>query len=201
MTRPISRSIAAMVLLAGVCSAPTVMARDEGPVLSLSAVAVAPDDPAGPGRTRTGSVSIVIERWSTEAERQRLTSVAPGSANDALLASLRDMKPRVGYIRDGNREVADIQFAVEDVDRDTQSRRVLIATDRPVASWSPLPEATTPSYEFTLFEITLSKYGAGEGRLAPPSRLSPAADGAVVETNGAAGEAIRLTAVSVDLKK
>ena len=44
-----------------------------------------------------GTVDITIDRWSTDADRQRLTE-ALKKGQDAMLDALRDL-PRIGYIR------------------------------------------------------------------------------------------------------
>jgi hypothetical protein len=51
-----------------------------------------------PVRWTTQTVQIVVNRWSTEAERNRLLSVLREQGPEKLLDVLRDM-PRVGYIR------------------------------------------------------------------------------------------------------
>src|SRR5947208_14022284 len=46
---------------------------------------------------RTAQVEIAINRWSTDAERDRLLSVLRGKGQDALLSELQKL-PNVGYI-------------------------------------------------------------------------------------------------------
>jgi hypothetical protein len=53
---------------------------------------------SGVGRPGLGTVDIVIERWSTDGERDRLVSVLKDKGPDALLSALQKM-PRVGHIR------------------------------------------------------------------------------------------------------
>ena len=53
------------------------------------------------GSASPGRLEIVIERWSSERERNELIGVLREKGSDALLSKLQKM-PRVGYIRDAN---------------------------------------------------------------------------------------------------
>ncbi len=50
------------------------------------------------GAAQAGPVEIVITRWSTDVERDRLTAVLMDKGPEALLGALRDTR-RVGYFR------------------------------------------------------------------------------------------------------
>src|SRR6266849_7227305 len=50
------------------------------------------------GRTGAQTVEIVVNRWSTDAERDRLLAVLLERGPEKLLETLQDM-PRVGYFR------------------------------------------------------------------------------------------------------
>ena len=164
-----SRYIAATLAIAGVMPGSWVRASESGPVLSLTALAVVPEDPAMLGRTTAGSVTISIERWSTDPDLEQLGGTPP----EALLAKLRSATPRVGAIRRGSITVADLLYAREEVDRDTKDRRLVIVTDRPLRSWNLSAQAgplETP--ELTVFDIRLTRYGTGDGRLVTQSNLA-----------------------------
>ena len=181
-----SRLIAAGVAVACMTSTDRVRAADSGPVLSLSAVAVLPEDPGVPGRTKVGPVTIIIDRWSTEPDPQQLTNTSP----ESVLAALRPAPP-VGVIRRGSITIASLLYAREVVDDETKARRVLIATDRPLTSWDLATEPGALPPGLTLFDIQLSKYGKGQGRLVAPHGTDPMAP--------AAGP-ICFAAVSTDLE-
>jgi hypothetical protein len=147
-----SRLIAAGVAVA--CTLPTTLVRaaDPEPALSLSAVAVIPEDSTVPARTEVGSVTVVIDRWSTEPA-------------DASLATLPLTTPAVGTIRRGALTVASILYAREEEDSKTKGRRVVIVTDRPLRAWALGPDPGIQSVsEVAVVEIQLSKGGKGEGR-------------------------------------
>lgn len=87
---------------------------------------------SGVGRPGLGTVDIVIERWSTDGERDRLVSVLKDKGADALLIALQKM-PRVGYIRTPNSIGWDLHFARSV--KTEEGRQVVIATDRPMSFW------------------------------------------------------------------
>ena len=76
----------------------TVDAQNRQPIERLLATSVNMSNvgPAAPGR-----IEVVIERWSSERERNELIATLKDKGSDALLSKLQNM-PRVGYIRDAN---------------------------------------------------------------------------------------------------
>src|SRR5262245_4072297 len=82
------------------------------PLLRLRAFAI---DMSRPGRGAAGTLEIVIERWSTDADRQRLRDALVERGSDRLLSTLRGIEPRAGYIRGANTLGWDIQYAREEV--------------------------------------------------------------------------------------
>ena len=63
-----------------------------------------------PGRTTAGQVEFVIERYSTDEERDRLMAVLVEKGPEKLLDTLQSL-PRVGYFRTPNSIGYDIKFA------------------------------------------------------------------------------------------
>ena len=174
-----------------------VRASDPEPVLTLSALAVVPEDPAMAGRTTAGSVTIVIERWSTDPDLQQLGNTAP----ESLLAKLQSGTPRVGVIRRGSITVADLIYAREEVDRETKGRRIVIGTDRPLRSWNLSVQAgPVAAPELTLFDLHLTKFWNGEGRLVTQSNLSQMSTAINTDPLGPIGAPICLAAVSLDTR-
>jgi len=119
---------------------------------------------AAMGRGKSGIVQIVIERWSTEEERELLKGTLMQKGPDALLAALQSVKPRVGYMRTPNTMGWDLYYA-----RSTQNpdgtRRVFLATDRRIAFGEAMNQTRSMQYDFTLVEIHFDKDGKGEGKL------------------------------------
>src|SRR5215213_3953757 len=79
-----------------------------------------------------GRVIVRVERWSSEAERERLTA-ALAKGPDALLEALRDMKS-VGTIRTPDSLGYDLRYAHQEPGEDG-GRRIVIGTDRPIGFW------------------------------------------------------------------
>ena len=71
---------------------------------------------ATPGPTGSGRVEIVIDRYSTDAERDRLSNALLEKGPEKLLDTLQDL-PRVGYIRTPNSIGYDLRYAPEDAAR------------------------------------------------------------------------------------
>lgn len=192
MTRTASRILLATLLLAPVVS-PPLRATDGEPLLRLTAFAI---DVSGASRARAGTLEIVIERWSTDAERDRLRDTLTGRGSDALLDALREMRPRAGYIRTSTSLGWDIHFAREAA-LAGGGRRVIIATDRPMSFWELWARPRRAEYGFTLAEVRLPAEGKGEGKLVPAARVTWDEAARTVEIEDYAFEPVRLTEVRV----
>src|SRR6266850_340421 len=94
----------------GVFALPAGAAPDDPPVLSLHAFAM---NFTGVANGGSGEIDIVIERWSTDQERDQLQGVLAESGGNGLLGALQQVRPRAGYIRGGRSRVvtSDVQFA------------------------------------------------------------------------------------------
>ena len=189
-------AIAALAFTAFSMHAKSLRAADQ-PLLSLRAFAV---DMSSPGAARSGTLDIVIERWSSEAERQTLRDALIESGSDKLLSTLQRMKPRAGYIRSGSSLGWDIHYAREEVSPVTGGRRIVFATDRPMGSWEIINRPRSADYEFTFGEIRIGADGKGEGKLVPAAKVHFDKDTQVVEIENYASEPVRLTTVSADRK-
>jgi hypothetical protein len=165
-------------------------------ILTLRAFAV---DMAAPGRARAGSLDIVIERWSTESERQRLRDALIERGSDRLLSALRDLKPRAGFIRGASSLGWDIHYAREETSEATGARRIVFATDRPMSTWELINRPRSSDYEFTFGEIRIGSDGKGEGKLVTAAKVSFNKETQVIEIENYSSEPVRLT-VNADEK-
>ena len=193
MTRYKTPSIVTFALVAVGAAASLTSAADKA-VLRLRAFAV---NMSGAGGPRTGTLEIVIERWSTDAEREKLRGLLIEKGSDALLRALQGIKPRAGYIRGSTSLGWDVQYAREQPSADG-GRRVILATDRPMSFWELSNRPRSVEYEFTLAEIRLTKDGKGEGKLAPAAKISWDADTRTIEIENYGMEPVRLTQVQVE---
>jgi hypothetical protein len=151
---------------------------------------------SGIGRMRTESLEIVINRWSTDAEHDKLLDVLENKGSDRLLDALQVLKPRAGYIRTTTSLGWDIQYAREHPLPDG-GRRVVFATDRPMSFFELRNQTRSSEYEFMLCEIRLGKDGTGEGKLATLAKISYNKAKNQIEVENYGIEPVRLTRVEV----
>lgn len=149
--------LAAVVMLA----AAPVTARQKSARETFTAFAVST------GGARSGPVAnqvvFTVERWSSNAQRQRLADALREKGATGLLDAMQDL-PEVGRMRTPN----DIGYALRYADQQPLpegGRRVVLATDRPIQFWETWNAARTLDYPFTLVELQLDKEGRGTGKL------------------------------------
>src|SRR5919198_3198555 len=118
----------APALIAFIASTQAVLAAK--PVERLTAFAV--DMSNLSARATTGTVDIVIERWSTDQERDQLRAALQEGGPDALLRGLQKIKDPAGYIRTPGSVGYPLRFARQ-IAMSDGGRRIIIATDRPVS--------------------------------------------------------------------
>jgi hypothetical protein len=151
---------------------------------------------SGVGRGGAQTLEIVIERWSSDEERKRLTDTLQEKGSDKLLDALEGIKPRAGFIRTNRSLGWDIQFARQQ-DLPGGGRRILFGTDRPMGFYEMRNNTRSADYEFMLCEIRLGADGKGEGKLALSARISYDKEQKEVEIENYAQQPVRLTQVVV----
>ena len=151
----------------------------------------------GTGGART--VSIQIDRWSTEDERELLMTTFVEKGPDALLSQLQKLK-RIGFMRLPNSLGYDVQFA-RLVEGEDGSSRIILATDRRISFQEARSQPRTMDYPFTLLEIRLNKEGVGQGKMSVATKITLNKKTKTVELENYSSEPVRLTEVKVDKKK
>jgi hypothetical protein len=131
----------------------------------FSAVAVDLD------RGNATPIQIVIERWSSEGERQRLTEVMMTKGPDKLLDALQDA-PRVGYIRTNTSLGWDLHFAAMTRGEDGGDR-IVVATDRPMSFREIWGRPRSIDYPFTIVEMHVNADGEGDGTMSLATKVIP----------------------------
>ena len=162
-------------LSATVAAAVPARAADEE-ALRCSAAAIGTGGP----RTRplATNLDIVVERWSSESERQQLIgSLKKGQ--DEILDTVRDLR-RVGYIRTRDSLGWDLHFAQTSPGEDG-GRRLVVATDRPMSFWEIANQPRTVDYPFTFIELQLNNDGEGKGTLSIATKVFATNDGRFVQ--------------------
>jgi hypothetical protein len=178
------------VVLACAMAAPLAAAKDKE-VLRLRAFAVDLNNGA-----RTGTVDIVVERWSTPEEESKLKSVFVEQGREKLLTALQKVRPRCGFVRGSNTLGWDIYYAREMQEKDG-SRRIFLASDRPMSMWELRNSGRSTEYEFSLVEIHLGKDGKGQGKAIAAAKLELDPDTGVLEIENYQREPVRLNDVTV----
>jgi hypothetical protein len=133
------------------------------------------DVPAPPGKRvpesgKAGPVEFVIERYSTDAERDRLMKVLIDQGPDKLLSTLQSL-PRIGYFRTPNATAYDLKFARR-VPGEDGGEVISMATDRYIGFWEARNRPRTIDYPFTVVEVRLGAEGTGEGKMSLATRIT-----------------------------
>jgi hypothetical protein len=155
----------AAALLAAVV--PFALAQTNGGAQRFTAIAV---NLSNVGRTGEGMVEIVVNRWSTEAERDRLLTTLLEKGPEKLLSTLQGTK-RVGYIRTPNSIGYDLHFARSTPGEDG-GERITVATDRRISFWEATNRPRSFDYPFTVIEMHIGRDGQGEGKMSVATKIT-----------------------------
>jgi hypothetical protein len=120
-------------------------------------------------RGSAGNIEIVVNRWSTDAQRDRLMDTLRDSGEERMLTVLQDL-PRMGYFRWPNSIGVDIHFARRAPLPDG-GQRVTLITDRWIGYWEAANQPPSIDYPFTLIELGLNADGEGEGKMSIATKL------------------------------
>ena len=122
-----------------------------------------------PGRASSGTVEIVVDRWSTEAERGKLLGTLLEKGPEKLLDALQSTH-RVGYIRTPNSIGYDLHYAHK-TPLAEGAERVVIATDRYISFWEARNQPRSIDYLFTVIEMHINRDGEGEGKMSIATKI------------------------------
>jgi hypothetical protein len=142
-------------------------AQTNEPPERFTAVAI---NMGSPGRAGSDRIDIVVDRWSTNAERDRLLNVLFDKGPEKLLDALVDL-PRVGYFRTPNSIGYDLHFA-QKVPMPDRAERVVLATDRYITFWEASNRPRSIDYPFTVIELRFDGDGKGEGKMSVATMIT-----------------------------
>jgi hypothetical protein len=171
-------------------AAPVTRAQTKGAPVRFTAMAV---NMSNVGRDGTGTVQIEVDRWSSQADREKLVSTLLDKGPEKLLDVLRDM-PRVGYIRSTTSIGWDLHYAHE-TPLPEGGRRIILATDRPIGFREAYSSARTLDYPFTVIEIHMNRDGEGEGKMSIATRITADKEDKVVQLEDFANQPVMLKSV------
>jgi hypothetical protein len=153
--RWLARAIAGVAFVLSLAATP---ALAQGERFSATA-----NNMSGVGRQGViGPVDIILQRYSTEAERNRFLAALTERGPDALLEAFQKA-PSIGRLGAPGRIGYEIRYAAEMPGEDG-GRRIVIATDRRMSFMEAANRTRTVDYPFTVVQLNLDNDGKGEGR-------------------------------------
>ncbi|MQA31651.1 MAG: hypothetical protein GEU82_17750 [Luteitalea sp.] len=177
--------VTAVALAAGLAAVAGAQTNEVGQ--RFSAVAIDLD------RGNATPIQIVIERWSSKAQRQRLTDVMLNKGPEKLLEALRDA-PKVGYIRTNTSLGWDLHYASH-VRGEDGGERIIVATDRPMSFAELWHRPRSIDYPFTFIELHVNDAGEGDGTLSLATKVIPDKTNNIVTLENYDTQRIRLQQV------
>jgi hypothetical protein len=154
-----------------------------------------------------GILEIIVDSWSTAAERERLLTTIVEKGQDKLVDELQKV-PVKGRIRVPNwqgpdpnnyRLGWDLRYTWHEKLPDG-GERIVIATDRYMSFWELRNQPRTVDYPFTLLQIHFPKEGKGEGRMALANQIKFDKKKNVMELEQYSAGDIRLNEITVEKK-
>src|SRR5262245_36717891 len=101
-----------------------------------------------PRRAMTGAVEIVVNRWSTDQERDSVLAVLLEKGPEKLLDALQDT-PQVGYIRTPDGNSYDLKFSRRTAGEDG-GERIEVFTGRDFRFWEAINQPESIDYSFAV---------------------------------------------------
>lgn len=142
-------------------------------------------------------VEITIDRWSPNAERERLVSALQTKGSDELLKQLQKNRP-VGRIRTPDSLGYDLRYAQQTA-LPEGGRMVVIATDRPIGFWEATQRPRSIDYPFTVIQMKIDRDGKGTGTMSYATRIV-AHKNNVIELEDFATQPIMLNNIKAEAK-
>ena len=125
-------------------------------------------DPNRPGLT--ANVDIQINRWTSEAEREQLTTILLERGAAKMLDALK-AAPRAGSFRTTGTIGFDLRYARR-TELPDGGQRIELLTDRPIGTVEAAEQGRSLEYPFTAMDIRLNAKGEGDGKLWLATRIA-----------------------------
>jgi hypothetical protein len=150
-------------------------------------------------RGTAGNVEIVIDRWSSDAERDRLLAVMLERGPEKLLDVLQDL-PKKGFFRASSDLGWNIQFARHRALPD-KGERVVLVTDRRIDFWEATQQPRSIDYPFTVIEMQLDGDGVGVGKISVATKIIVDKDNNTITLENFDLQPVQLTNVKRDVSR
>jgi hypothetical protein len=141
----------------------------------------------------SGTVEIGVDRWSSDADRDKLLNILMTQGPEKLLDALQTM-PRMGYFRTPDSIGIDIHFARR-VRGEDGGERVVLVTDRRIGFWESANRPPTIDYPFTVIELRLNNDGEGEGKISLATRIVADQENKIITLENYDAQPVTLTQV------
>jgi len=120
-------------------------------------------------RGAAGNIDIQVDRWSSDAEHDKLINALTTKGADKLLDVLQDL-PVKGNFRAPGQLGWDIRYA-RHYPTDEGGERVVLATDRPIGFLEQANQPRSINYPFTIIEMQLNRAGEGQGKMSLATKV------------------------------
>lgn len=121
------------------------------------------------GSQASGVIDFVVDRWSTQAERDQLLMALGSGGQAGLLEAIQDA-PRVGYVRVPGSLGTRLYHAWREVDA-VGHAKIMLVTDRPIGFVEAVDRPRTMDYRFAVVELHVDSEGYGRGTIALAAQL------------------------------
>jgi hypothetical protein len=118
---------------------------------------------------RTSKLELVIDRWSTSADRDDLAASLFEQGPSGLLKNMQ-ARPRIGFVRVAGRLGTDIPFARQ-VQHSDGTRRIVVVLPRQLSFSEVNRSSLTEDYPYTVIELHLDAAGGGDGKMSVGARI------------------------------
>jgi hypothetical protein len=142
---------------------------------------------------RSGVVEIGVDRWSSDADRDKLLNIVMTQGPEKLLDALQDM-PRMGYLRTPDSIGVDIHFARR-LRGEDGGERVVLVTDRRIGFWEAANRPRSIDYPFTVIELRLNNDGEGEGKISIATKIIADQENKIITLENYDAQPVMLTQV------
>jgi len=122
-----------------------------------------------PRRAMTGAIEIVVNRWTTDQESDRLLAVLLEKGPEKLLDALQDT-PRVGFIRTPDGIGYGLNFSRRTPGEDG-GERIEVFTGRDFRFWEAINQQGSIDYSFAVIELRINRDGQGEGQMSLVTKI------------------------------
>jgi hypothetical protein len=130
---------------------------------------------AGPMTPRPTAVDLVIDRWGTRADRDRLAAALQGGGQAALAVALHK-ESAGGYIYTQGHERLVAGYVQQDALPDG-GRRILFLCERRTGEWELANDTGRTAFLFRIVELTLDAQNRGTGTVYHTAKADVGRDG------------------------